>query len=432
MSANTSTPNIAGRPASGGFPVAGLLALAMTGFIAILTETLPAGLLPQISAGLGVSEALAGQLVTSYAAGSLIAAIPLTAATQGWRRRPVLLLSIAGFLVFNIATAESSDYALTLAARFLGGVSAGLAWGMIAGYARRMVTGPRQGRAMALAMVGTPVALALGVPAGTLLGALIGWPFAFMIVSALTLALIGWMLWKVEDYPGLAADRQVPIRRVFLTAGIRPVLFVILAWMLAHNILYTYIAPFVVRAGLGGCVGLILLVFGAAALAGIWATGLLVDRWLRVSVITSLAAFVLVSVALIPVGSLPLMVLPAVAVWGLTFGDAAMLLQTASADAAGDGMDVAQAMVTTAWNAAIAGGGIIGGLLLARFGAGSFPWAMLAALLLALATAWHAKAHGFPSGSRAAPKNATRKTGRRHLLRWQTPTRPTRIIKEMA
>ena len=99
----------------------------MTGFVAILTETLPAGLLPQISAGLGVSDALAGQLVTAYAAGSLTAAIPLTAATQGWRRRPVLLLAIDGFLAFNTVTAVSSSYALTLAARFLAGVSAGLA-----------------------------------------------------------------------------------------------------------------------------------------------------------------------------------------------------------------------------------------------------------------------------------------------------------------
>ena len=91
MGASTSTMRGADAPASDSLPVAGLLALAMTGFIAILTETLPAGLLPQISDGLGVSDALAGQLVTLYAAGSLIAAIPLTAATQGWRRRRVLL-----------------------------------------------------------------------------------------------------------------------------------------------------------------------------------------------------------------------------------------------------------------------------------------------------------------------------------------------------
>ncbi len=406
MSASASTLNDAGAPTSSSLPVAGLLALAMTGFVAILTETLPAGLLPQISGGLGVSNALAGQLVTAYAAGSLVAAIPLTAATQGWRRRPVLLAAITGFLLFNTVTAVSSSYALTLAARFLAGVSAGLGWGMIAGYARRMVMGPLQGRALALAMVGTPVALSLGVPAGTFVGGLLGWRSAFLIMSALTLALVGWVLWKVEDLPGLAADRQLSVRKVLLTPGIRPVLSVIFAWMLAHNILYAYVAPFVARAGLGGRVDLVLLVFGVAALAGIWLTGLLVDRWLRVSVVTSLATFALVSVALIIGGSLPLVVYPAFAVWGLSFGGAATLLQTASADAAGDGTDVAQAMVTTAWNAAIAGGGILGGLLLAGFGAGSFPLAMLVAVLAALAAAWHAKAHGFPSGPRAAHRSA--------------------------
>ena len=81
-------------------PIGALLALAMTGFTAILTETLPAGLLPRMSEGLGVSEALAGQTVTAYAAGSLIAAIPLTAWTQGLRRKPTLLAAIIGFLIF--------------------------------------------------------------------------------------------------------------------------------------------------------------------------------------------------------------------------------------------------------------------------------------------------------------------------------------------
>ncbi|BCQ47735.1 hypothetical protein ERHA55_52620 (plasmid) [Erwinia rhapontici] len=57
-------------------PVFALLALAMAGFICILTETIPAGLLPEMSAGLDISPSLAGQLVTAYAVGSLLAAIP--------------------------------------------------------------------------------------------------------------------------------------------------------------------------------------------------------------------------------------------------------------------------------------------------------------------------------------------------------------------
>ena len=114
------------RPAEK-LPVAALLALVITGFVAILTETLPAGLLPQIGEGLRVSPALAGQWVTLYAAGSLVASLPLTVAMQGWRRRPVLLSAIIGFLVFNTITAFSSTYGLTLAERFLAGVAAGLA-----------------------------------------------------------------------------------------------------------------------------------------------------------------------------------------------------------------------------------------------------------------------------------------------------------------
>lgn len=151
-------------------PLGGLLALASAGFITILTEAMPAGLLPQMGAGLGVSPALVGQLVTLYALGSLLAAIPLTLLTRGWRRRPLLLVAIAGFALVNSVTAISSHYGLTLVARFFAGVFAGLLWALLAGYASRMVAPHLQGRAIAIAMLGAPLALTLGAPAGTLLG----------------------------------------------------------------------------------------------------------------------------------------------------------------------------------------------------------------------------------------------------------------------
>lgn len=160
--------------AQAGLPLASLLAFAMTGFIAILTETLPAGLLPDISQGLGVSQVMAGQLVSLYALGSLLAAIPLTVLTSGWRRKKVLLLAIGIFVIFNTITTFSASYWLTLAARFMSGVAAGLAWGMLAGYARRLVSPDLQGRALAIAMVGIPVALSLGTPAGSWLGNMLG------------------------------------------------------------------------------------------------------------------------------------------------------------------------------------------------------------------------------------------------------------------
>lgn len=382
-------------------PLGALLALAMTGFICILTETLPAGLLPEMSEGLGVSLSLSGQMVTVYALGSLLAAIPLTIVTQSWRRRTLLLVTIIGFLIFNSITALSSHYWLTLVARFFAGVSAGLAWSLIAGYARRMVVPQLQGRALAVAMVGTPIALSLGVPIGTWLGGVMGWRMAFGAMSVLTLVLIVWVLIKVPDYAGQSSSQRSGLRRVILTPGVRSVLGVVFTWMLAHNILYTYVSPFVSKAGLTRQVDLVLLVFGVAALAGIWLTGRLVDRHLRTMVLISLATFAAVSIFLGVFSSVALAIYAGVFIWGLTFGGAATLLQTALADTAGEGADVALSMNVVVWNGAIAGGGLLGGVLLEQWGAGAFPSVLLVLLLLSLTIALRARIHGFPSGHRS-------------------------------
>ncbi|WP_141504856.1 MFS transporter [Paenibacillus luteus] len=387
-------------PAADRFPWAGLLTLAMAVFIGVLTETIPAGLLPQISAGLGISEALAGQLITLYALGSLLAAIPLTAATRGWGRRRLLLLCIIGFLVFNSVTALSSSYVLTLAARFLAGVAAGVLWGMAAGFARRIVPDALKGRAMAVAMVGTPLALALGVPAGTALGGMIGWRAVLGIMSLLTVVLIPLVFLKLPNLPGQPAGSRVPLAQVFVMPGVRPVLAVVLGWVLAHNILYTYIAPYAAKLGLSQRVDVVLLIFGITSVIGIWITGMWIDRMKRQLVLISIGGFVLSSIMLGLGSTHAVVIYAAVGLWGITFGGAATLLQTAVAEAAGENADVAQSMLVTVWNLAIGGGGLIGAVLLETLGVSSFPWALALLLLLAWIIAWRAKAYGFPRSNR--------------------------------
>jgi predicted MFS family arabinose efflux permease len=381
-------------------PLAALLALAMTGFICIASETLPAGLLPLIAGDLRISHAVAGQTVTAYALGSLLAAIPLTIATGGWRRRKVLLLTVFGFLLFNTVTAHSSTTWLIMVARFGAGASAGLAWSLLGAYARRMVAVHQQGRAMAIAMVGTPVALALGVPLGTWLGNHMGWRNAFNVMSGLTLLLIVLVLAKVPDFPGQAGHERQSMGAVLHTPGVKAVLATVILWMLGHNVLYTYIAPFLAMAGMAHAVDAVLLNFGVSALAGIWAAGRLVDRRLRSAVLASLSVFALVAVLFIFASATPAAIHVGVALWGVTFGGAATLLQTALADSAGNGADVALSMNVVAWNSAIAGAGVLGGVLLASWGAEAFPWAVLALAAAGLGVAWSARAHGFRPGPR--------------------------------
>ncbi|WP_021025903.1 MFS transporter [Comamonas sp. B-9] len=382
-------------PQSSGLPLASLLALALAGFVTILTEALPAGLLPQISAGLGVSQAMAGQLVSLYAIGSLVAAIPLTAATQRMRRKPLLLAALAGFVLANSITTVSGSYALTLLARFVAGVAAGLLWALLAGYATRMVPPHQSGRAIAIAMLGAPLALSLGLPLGTWMGQHLGWRLCFASMSVLALLLMAWVQLRLPDFAGQPAGQAFGLGQVFRLPGVRPVLLVVLAYVLAHNLLYTYIAPLLAPANLGAQIDRVLLVFGLMSVLSIWITGLLIDRHLRALSLASTGLFLLGAVLLALAMELPAAVYLAVAVWGLGFGGLPPLLQTALAKNAGPAADVAQSMLVTSWNLAIAGGGMAGGVLLAQWGVAAFSPAVVMLMLLSLAVVLLAKRHGF-------------------------------------
>ncbi|PZP95210.1 MAG: MFS transporter [Variovorax paradoxus] len=361
-------------------PWSPLLAFATAAFVTILTEALPAALLPQMAADLRVSQAWVGQTVTAYALGSLLAAVPLVAVTRGVRRRPLLMAAVAGFVLANSVTAWSGSFFWTMAARLVAGMSAGLLWALLAGYAARLVGPGLRGRAIAVAMAGTPLALSLGVPAGSWFGQWAGWRACFWAASILALGLLAWIRFSVPDFAGQQTGQRSTLASVLRRRGVRPVLLVVLAYVLAHNILYTYIAPYLAARGLGGQVDRALLVFGLAALPGIGLTGLLVDRHLQRLSLASTAVFgVAVAVLALATESAPWM-FAALAAWGLAFGGAATLFQTALADAAAEEADVAQSMLVTTWNAAIAGGGIAGGVLLQVVGVVAFAPVLLALL----------------------------------------------------
>ncbi|HBS62828.1 MAG TPA: MFS transporter [Stenotrophomonas sp.] len=366
-------------------PLGGLLALACAGFVTILTEALPAGLLSPMGVDLGVSRALVGQLVTVYALGSLLAALPMTALTRRLPRRPLLLAAIAGFVVVNTLTALTHDYTVMLVARFVAGISAGLLWSLVAGYASRMVVPSLQGRAIAVAMVGTPLALSLGIPAGTLLGQTIGWRWAFGVMSLISVALLVWARLTLPALSAPGAAARQPLLTVLRLPGLRTALLAMFLFVLAHNVLYTYIEPFAALAGAAGWLDRLLLVFGVASLVGIWITGVWVDRGLGLLVVASTLGFIVAALALACWPGSPAVLVAATVVWGLAFGGVATQFQTAVARRAGEAADIAQSFVVTGWNLAIALGGVAGGVMLETVGERWLPVALLAVLVAALA-----------------------------------------------
>lgn len=360
-----------------GLPVVKLLPLALAGFIAIMTETMPAGLLPQISTDLHIKASYAGQLITFYALGSFLAAIPVITATLHWNRKHLLLSAIIGFLLFNGITALSADYFITLAARFLAGIGAGITWSLLVGYTTQIVPPDSGGRALALVSLGQPVALAMGVPAATWLGQTLGLAGAFGLMSLVSLVLIVWAMVSLPGIPGNKRKRHPGLLSVLKIDGIKHILFVTGIWIIAHNIFYTYIAPFLAAFGMGRKVDLLLFVFGLASCAGIFIIGFLIDKRMDKLIRISLLVFA-AGAGLLALGVYSQNLISAgIFLWGLSLGGIATLLQKKLADYAGENADVAQSMLVTVFNLAVAAGGVAGGILLDQLGPGSFPWAVL-------------------------------------------------------
>ncbi|MBU2667329.1 MFS transporter [Actinoplanes bogorensis] len=383
-------------PTTGRLPLAPLIALFTAGLITTLTEALPAGVLPQMSQALGVSESVAGQTVTIYAIGTLLTAIPVALATATWPRRHLLLAALTGFVLANLVTAVSLDFTVTMVARFVAGAASGVVWSLLGGYAARLVGPALKGRAMAFAFAGTPVALSLGVPVGAYLGRVVGWQLTFGLASAITVLLIAWTAAKLPNFAGQKTEDRISLYAILRLRGIRTVLAVTGAFVLAHTILYTYIAPILAGSGLPDHVQWILLDFGLASIVSIWLTGALIDRHHRRLAVLGTALFAAAAVALLMAGTSPTVHYVTVAAWGLSFGGAATVLQSALMRAAGEHADVAQSSMVTTWNLGIGLGGLVGGALLAGFGTSALILAAIVLLVPATLVVVLARGHAFP------------------------------------
>lgn len=382
---------------AGRFPWAALLVMALMGFLLIATETMPAGLLPQIASGLSITEGTAGQFVSAYALGTVVAAMPAIALTRGMRRKPVFIVGILGFLAANLMAAFSTDIALSLGARLLAGAFSGLLWGMLAGYARRITAPEHAGRALSVASLGTPVGLAVGTPFGAWLGTTFDWRWSFGVLSILTVVTLLLAAFLVPDAPGQRAATRVPLVRLFGIPGVAIILGVIVSWMLGHNIMYTYIGSYLRAASLDIPVDVALLTFGAAAIAGIALTAAVIDKGVRRLVLLSLGSFTVAGVIFIVGQASTVAVFAAIILWGIAFGGAAAQLQTAISAASGENADVANSMLGVAFNLAIFAAGVAGAMVISSFDGLLLPVALVGLAAVALLFAVAGRRTAFPA-----------------------------------
>jgi predicted MFS family arabinose efflux permease len=324
-----------------------------------------------------------------------VVTVPAISLTRGLRRKPLILTAIACLIIANTVTAISGNVPLSLASRFVAGAFCGIIWGMLAAYGLRISPPGRGGLALSIVSTGAPIGFALGTPLGAWLGTTFDWRWSFGGLTVLAVGVFLLIAAFVPDAPGQAATARIALGRVFLMPGIAVVLAVIFVWMLAHNTIYTYIAPFLRDGGAGLGPDLVLLVYGIASIGGVGVTAVLIDRHPRLLLHLSVALFVVAAIVLLIGQTSKTAVLAAAVLWGLTFGGASAQLQAALTRAGRDRSDVANSFLPVAFNLAIFAAGVTGALLLERFASAVLAVLMASLGLLALLLTFHGRRTAF-------------------------------------
>jgi predicted MFS family arabinose efflux permease len=373
-----------------------LLALAISAFAIGTTEFISVGLLPLISDDLHIPVTTAGLTVSLYALGVTFGAPILTSLTSSMSRKTLLLWIMIIFIAGNTMAASAYSIGVLLAARVISAFSHGVFMSIGSTIAADLVPENKRASAISIMFTGLTVATVTGVPFGTFIGQQLGWRFAFMVIIAV--GIIAVIANSILVPSNLRKGTKTTMRDQFklVTNGRLLLLFVITALGYGGTfVVFTYLSPLLqeVTGFKAGTVAIILLVYGVAIAIGNMIGGKLSNRnpigaLFYMFIIQALVLFTLTFTApykiaglitILFMGLLAFMNVPGLQVYVV------MLAERFVPSA----VDVASAINIAAFNAGIALGSFLGGVITDSIGLIHTAW--IGALMVAgavILTGW--------------------------------------------
>jgi MFS transporter, DHA1 family, inner membrane transport protein len=251
----------------------------MGGFAIGTTEFMAMGLLPQIADGVDVSIPTAGHLISAYAVGVVVGAPVLAFLGARLPRRGLLVALMVAYAAANALGAVAAGFGLLLLSRFLCGVPHGAYFGVASLMAASLAPRGREGRAVAMVMIGLSVANVVGVPAATWMGQHLGWRSAFWVAAGLAVLTAVLVTAFVPARPGNADATGRRELRLFAEPQVWLTLVAGAIGFGGMFALYSYIATVVTEVGglADGAVPVFLLAFGLGMVGGTYVAGPLAD-----------------------------------------------------------------------------------------------------------------------------------------------------------
>ncbi|MED4585000.1 MFS transporter [Brevibacillus choshinensis] len=358
-----------------------LLALAISAFAIGTTEFISVGLLPLISQDLQIPVTTAGLTVTLYALGVTIGAPVLTSLTSRVPRKMLLFWIMIIFIAGNSIAASATTISMLLIGRVVSALAHGVFMSIGSTIAADLVTEDRRASAISLMFTGLTVATVTGVPMGTYLGQLLGWRTAFVaIVVVGIIALIANLIL-------VPANLRKGIKTTFgdqlklVTNGRLLLMFIITTLGYGGTfVVFTYLSPLLtdITGFSASTVAIILVVYGIAIAIGNVMGGKLANknplaalfRMFSIQAIVLFIMFVTVPfklaglITIFFMGILAFMNVPGLQVYVVILAE--RFVPSAK--------DVASAINIAAFNAGIAIGAYLGGIITDSIGLIHTTW----------------------------------------------------------
>ncbi|MBC1973742.1 MFS transporter [Listeria booriae] len=376
-----------------------LLALAVSAFAIGTTEFISVGLLPLIAEDLAIPVSTAGLTVSLYAVGVMFGAPILTALTSRMNRKTLLLAIMIVFILGNTIAAFSTTIALLLIARVVSAFAHGVFMSIGSTIAADLVPPNKRASAISIMFTGLTIATVTGVPIGTLVGQQFGWRTAFIGIAALgVIALIANLILIPRNLrPGakMTLSEQVKV----LTTG--PLLLVFAITALGYGgtfVVFTYLTPLLeqVTGFPTSTVALLLFIYGIAIAVGNSIGGKVANKrpiqalfymFIAQAVVLGLLYFTAPSkvfglATILLMGIFAFMNVPGLQVYVVILAEKFVP----------KGVDIASALNIAAFNAGIALGSYLGGLVITHMRIIDTTWVGMIMVLIAVAlTAWSKK-----------------------------------------
>lgn len=356
-------------------PVIVLISLS---FMLGMSEFIVVGVLPDIAAGLKVSEVTVGNLVSLFA--FVYAPVtPLGSALSARFPRFATHLTLIGiFLAGNLLCAFAPNYAVLVVARIMIALVSGTLVAVAMTYAPDVTTDKFRTKFIAWVFSGFSIASVVGVPVGTWVANTFGWRWAFHMINVLTIMLIVGMVVALPRNSHIVKIGFLPQFRLFFDRRIQLGVLTVVFGAAASYVFYTYLTP-IMRDEVHVpeqylSVGLV--IFGAACLWSNLYGGKLADRGRGVEPLTHIRpiycahAVLMASLVVahwVPVYGALLLVVLGMFMYLQNSASQVLYMDVASQSHPGS-LNLAASLNSMSFNIGIALGSAVGGLVNGHFG----------------------------------------------------------------